>query len=242
MTYDAYLPPGYDASANANVRYPTLYMLHGGSGLETEWIDYGLVESADALIRRETIAPMIIILPEGDQEYWVDHVVSTQTGANGEKWGTYTARDVVSVIDSRYRTIADASARAIGGLSMGGHGAMQLALNFPGVWSIVGAHSPSLRAEGDAPSYLGYGAEFAARDPFALIAAKSAVAQTITWWIDTGTFDPWRAQSQSISAELTSLGIANEWHVYDGDHSALYWSAHVDDYLRFYAGAFAEAS
>jgi S-formylglutathione hydrolase FrmB len=201
-----------------------------GAGTADEWSDLDLqvvatAEGYDDLLAtwqhwlatitptvfaRRPIAPMIIILPEGDQEYWVDHVVSTQTGANGEKWGTYTARDVVSVIDSRYRTIADASARAIGGLSMGGHGAMQLALNFPGVWSIVGAHSPSLRAEGDAPSYLGYGAEFAARDPFALIAAKTAVAQTITWWIDTGTFDPWRAQSQSISAELTSLGIANE--------------------------------
>jgi enterochelin esterase-like enzyme len=240
MTYIAYLPPGYDASANE--RYPTLYMLHGGSGFVTEWVDYGLLENADALIREGTIAPMIIVLPEGDQEYWVDHVVSAKTGANGEKWGTYTAHDVVAMIDSRYRTIADASARAIGGLSMGGHGAMQLALNFPGIWSIVGAHSPSLRVEGDAPSYLGYGTEFAARDPYALIGSKTAVARTLTWWIDTGTLDPWRTASQSISTELTAAGIANEFHVYEGDHSAAYWSAHVDDYLRFYAGAFAEAS
>jgi enterochelin esterase-like enzyme len=240
MTYVAYLPPGYDASTGT--RYPTLYMLHGGSGYVTEWVDYGLLESADALIRDGTIAPMIIVLPEGDQEYWVDHVVSATTGANGEKWGTYTAHDVVSIIDARYNTIADASGRAIGGLSMGGHGAMQLALNFPGIWSIVGAHSPSLRVEGDAPSYLGYGADFAARDPYALIASKTAVARTLTWWIDTGSLDPWRIATQSISTELTSLGIANEMHIDDGGHDAAYWSAHVGDYLRFYAGAFAESS
>ena len=81
MTYDAYLPPGYDAAANANVRYPTLYMLHGGSGFVTEWVDYGLLENADALIRDGTVAPMIIVLPEGDQEYWVDHVIDKTTGA-----------------------------------------------------------------------------------------------------------------------------------------------------------------
>jgi enterochelin esterase-like enzyme len=179
------------------------------------------------------------VLPQGDQEYWVDHVVSTQTGANGEKWGTYTATEVVPTIDARYRTITSASARAIGGLSMGGHAAIQLALNFPGVWSVVGSHSPSLRIEGDAPTYLGYGADFAARDPYALIAAKPQIARGITWWIDSGDIDPWHVQAQALSAELSSLGIANQWHLYTGDHSAAYWSAHVRDYLMFYAGALA---
>src|SRR5207253_5762431 len=114
MTYVVYLPPAYDETDEA---YPTLYMLHGGSGELTEWVDYGLLSTADSLIRAGTIAPLIIVLPEGDQEYWVDHVVSAATGANGEKWGTYTAREVVRTIDARYRTIASASARAIGGLS-----------------------------------------------------------------------------------------------------------------------------
>jgi enterochelin esterase-like enzyme len=214
-------------------------MLHGGGGDISEWVGMGLFSTADSLMRAGTIAPMIIVLPEGDQEYWVDHVVSSVTGANGEKWGTYTAREVVPTIDSRYRTVADASERAIGGLSMGGHGAMQLALNFPGIWSIVGAHSASLRIEGDAPSYLGYGAEFAARDPYALIAAKPEVARTITWWIDSGDVDPWRASDQKIADELSGLGVAVQLHPYAGDHSAAYWSAHVGDYLMFYAGAFA---
>jgi len=237
MTYLIYLPPEYDASAAT--RYPTLYMLHGGSGSVTEWVDYGLLSTADSFIRAGTIAPMIIVLPEGDQEYWVDHVTSSVTGANGEKWGTYTAREVVATIDARYRTIANAAARAIGGLSMGGHGAMQLALSFPGTWSIVGAHSASLRIEGDAPTYLGYGADFAARDPYDLIAAKPNVARTITWWIDAGDADPWRVPSEKIADELASLGIAVQWHPYAGDHSAAYWGAHTADYLTFYAKAFA---
>jgi len=102
MTYVAYLPPGYDA--NSSTRYPTLYMLHGGSGYVTEWVDYGLLKSADTLMRDGTIAPMIVVLPEGDQEYWVDHVVSAKTGANGEKWGTCTRPTTSSRSSTRATT------------------------------------------------------------------------------------------------------------------------------------------
>ena len=240
MAFTVYLPPGYDETLS--LRYPTLYLLHGGSGLRSEWIDYGVVAAADRSMRARTIARFLIVLPQGDQEYWVDHVVDASVGANGERWGTYVARDVVREIDARYRTVPNADGRAIGGLSMGGHGAMQLAMSFPAVWSVVGAHGPSLRPYGDAPTYLGRGAEFAARDPLLLIEAKPEVARGHSWWIDSGDVDPWRAQALAISQRLTSLGIAHEWRSYMGDHSLAYWSAHVDDYLGYYAVALCRRS
>ena len=230
MPYTVYLPPGYDADPSA--RFPTLYMLHGGSGSNQEWVDYGLLKAADQLMGDRTIPQFIIALPQGDQEYWVDHITSQID--NGEKWGTYLAKEVVPQIDGHFRTYGAADARAIGGLSMGGHGAMQLPMNFPGIWSVIGAHSPSLRPESDAPTYLGRGAEFAARDPLLLITAKPDLARTYAWWIDDGDVDPWRAESEAIHDKLDSLGIANEWHPYVGDHSAVYWSAHVADYLGYY--------
>jgi enterochelin esterase-like enzyme len=234
MSYVVYLPPGYDA--NPAARYPVAFALHGGGGDIMEWPSYGLFDAADRLMGDRSIPPFVIVLPEGDQEYWVDHVVDRTTGANGEKWGTYTAREVVPTIDARYRTIATPAERAIGGLSMGGHGAMQLALNFPGIWSAIAATSPSIRPLGEAPTYLGTGqAEFAARDPLSLIAAKPDVARAYAWWIDTGDTDPWLAQAAAIHAQLTALLISHEWHVWPGDHSAQYWSKHVDDYLRYYA-------
>lgn len=240
MAFTIYLPPGYDT--DPGVRYPALYMLHGGSGLRSEWIDYGLLRAADRLMRDRAIAPFIIVLPQGDQEYWVDHVVDPRVGANGEKWGTYTAREVVPEIDRRYRTLARADGRAIGGLSMGGHAAIQLALNFPGTWSVIGSHSPSIRPYGDAPTYLGRDAEFAARDPLSLIRAKPDVARGLSWWIDSGTVDPWHAAARAIEEELTVLGIPHEWHAYPGDHSLAYWSAHVEDYLRYYTAALCRRS
>jgi len=230
MPYTVYLPPGYDADPSA--RFPTLYMLHGGSGSNQEWVDYGLLKAADLLMGNRTIPQFIIALPQGDQEYWVDHITSQID--NGEKWGTYLAKEVVPQIDGKFRTYGSADARAIGGLSMGGHAAMQLPMNFPGIWSVIGAHSPSLRAEADAPTYLGRGAEFAARDPLLLITAKPDLAGTYIWWIDDGDVDPWRVEANAIHNKLDSLGITNEWHAYTGDHSAAYWSAHVADYLGYY--------
>jgi enterochelin esterase-like enzyme len=243
MPYLVYLPPGYDQ--NPKGRYATAYVLHGGSGLNTEWVDYGLLDAADRLMGSGEIRPFIIVLPQGDQEYWVDHVIDKTTGANGEKWGTYVARDVVPTMDARYRTIAAPPERAIGGLSMGGHGAMQLSLNFPGIWSAIVATSPSLRPESsrdpklrqedDAPTYLGFGAEFAARDPLSLIKAKPELARQYTWWIDTGRLDPWLRATRNIHEQLAELGIPHEWDTPPGGHDAPYWSAHVEDYLRFYA-------
>lgn len=240
MAFTVYLPPGYDT--DPGVRYPALYMLHGGSGLRSEWIDYGLLRAADRLMAERALAPFIIVLPQGDQEYWVDHVVDPRVGANGEKWGTYTARDVIPEIDRRYRTHARPEARALGGLSMGGHAAIQLSLNFPGIWSVIGSHSPSIRPYGEAPTYLGRDAEFAARDPLSLIRTKPDVARSYTWWIDSGTVDPFHARARAIDAELTVLAIPHEWHAYPGDHSLAYWSAHVEDYLRYYGRALCHRS
>jgi enterochelin esterase-like enzyme len=233
MPYKVWLPPGYDADAAA--RFPTLYALHGGSGLNSEWIDYGVLAAAEQLMQDRVIPRFIIALPQGDQEYWVDHVVDAATGANGEKWGTYTAKEVVPEIDGHFRTIAAQRARAIGGLSMGGHAAVQLSMNFPGIWSVVGAHSPALRPIGDAPTYLGTGAaEFAARDPLSLIRARPERARGYAWWIDSGSLDPWRAQATALHEALAALGIAHEWQPYEGGHELAYWREHMADYLRYY--------
>ncbi len=236
LPYFVYLPGGYDDGAGA--RYPVAYLLHGGSGSNREWIDYGVIDTADRLMGSGAIPPFVIVLPQGDQEYWVDHVVDRATGANGEKWGTYTAREVVPEIDKRFRTVAKPQGRAIGGLSLGGHAAMQLSINFPGTWSAVGAHSPALRPLGDAPTYLGTSAlQFAERDPLQLIRTHPDIARTLTYWIDSAQLDPWIVEATALHEQLVADGVAHEWSSDPGGHDAQYWSAHMEAYLRFYAGA-----
>ena len=138
-SYSIMLPPGYDASGR---RYPVLYMLHGVAGDSTEWQSIGLLEAADRMIQDGEIEPMLIVLPNGGANYWVNH-------ADGARWGDYLVSDVVASVDREYRTIPRARDRAIGGLSMGGEGALRMAMLNPDVFGIAAAHSPSLRTAYD---------------------------------------------------------------------------------------------
>jgi S-formylglutathione hydrolase FrmB len=140
----------------------------------------------------------------------------------------------VGDVDTTFRTIARARSRAIGGLSMGAHGALQLALNYPGEFTAVGAHSLVLRRFGSAPSYFGTAADFAKRDPVQIVKSVGVAGCSFALWIDIGRADPWAANAEQFDAELSDLGIKHQWHVWAGDHSDAYWSAHLDDYLRFY--------
>ena len=231
MPYSIYLPPGY---ATSGERYPVLYMLHGMSGTNQEWRGYGLVDRADKMIRAGDIEPMIIVLPQGDKAYWVDHAALDK-----EAWGRYMARDVVAQIDSQFRTIADLAHRAIGGVSMGAHGALQLAMNYPGTFSVVGAHSLVLRRYDTAPAFFGQPADFAKRDPVQLAPAKADLLRSMDLWIDIGDHDAWAGNAQLFDGELTTLKVPHTWHEWSGDHSASYWTAHLTDYLRFYGAALA---
>lgn len=235
MSYIIYLPPGYDS--NTTTRYPVLYMLHGIGSDNTEWVRYGLIGWADELMRANMIKPFIIVLPNGEQSYWVDQA------NGGPKWGAYTAQDVVAEVDSHYRTIADRSSRAIGGISMGGHAALQLAINYPGVFGIAGAHSPSLHPYDSAPSFFGDEAWFEAHDPSHLFTAHPEIARTVKLWVDVGSQDAWLPIVNSFHRQLQSEDIPHQWHIFQGDtltggHTGEYWSTHIPDYLRFYSSAF----
>lgn len=231
MPYSVYLPPDYATSAK---RYPVLYMLHGMSGTNVEWQSYGIFERADAMIRAGALQPLIIVLPQGDTAYWVDHAVTDKLA-----WGRYMAQDVVGDVDSHFRTIADSAHRAIGGVSMGAHGAVQLAFNYPGTFSVVGAHSLVLRRYDTAPAYFGLPSDYAKRDPMQLALTKTELLRSLDLWIDIGDKDPWAGLAKQFDGELGSLNVAHVWHEWSGDHSASYWSAHVGDYLRFYGDALA---
>lgn len=229
MPYFVYLPPDYQAASPT--RYPVLYMLHGMGGHNTEWATHGLLVEADRLMQLGKVPPFLIVLPQGDQGYWVDHA------NGGPAWGSYVAREVVAEIDGHFRTRVDPAHRGIGGASMGAHGALQLALNFPGTFGVVGAHTPVLRTYAEAPSYFGGPAYFVEHSPVTLVRERVDAARGLVIWIDIGAQDPWLAKALAFHRELMALRVAHEWHVYPGEHSGLYWGAHVSDYLHFYGSA-----
>ncbi len=228
MPYGVYLPPGYADTAG---RYPVLYMLHGIGGHYSEWAAYGLLETAERLIASGRITPLIIVLPQGDEGFFVNHA-----GPQGARWGDYLAHDLVAHIDANYQTVASHEARGVGGLSMGGFGALHLAFAYPDRFGAVGAHSPSLRTQEEAPDYLGDPLAYARIDPMQL--AKSLdPARPPKIWIDVGVEDDWAARATTLKDDLRARGIRPEYRETAGGHDAAYWRQNAGRYLRFYGAA-----
>lgn len=120
---------------------------------------------------------------------------------------------------------------------MGAHGALQIGLNNPGVFSIIGAHSPTIRTREQSPDYFGDAAYFATIDPMTLARTKDLTGYKI--WIDIGQQDTlWLAKAQELHQILLDRNVPHTWNVWPGDHSGDYWAPHLIDYLQFYAGAF----
>jgi putative tributyrin esterase len=234
MPYLVYLPRGYNDAADT--RYPVLYMLHGMAGSMYEWAGYGLLDMADRLIGSGEIAPLLIVMPQGDDSYWIDHA------GDGPRWGAYVAEDLVTEIDSRFRSVPEPAARAVGGLSMGGFGALTLAITHPEVFGVAGAHGPSLRRSDDAPAYFGDRASFDQRDPVVLYDVHVDIARALTIWLDTGEGDPWLDLVRAFHEQLEAAGIAVAYAEFPGGHDNASWIARTFDCLRFYSAAFSSGS
>ena len=236
MGYRLFLPPGY---AYERRDYPVLYMLHGVAGGSTEWEELGLLEATDRLIGSGEIDPLLIVLPDGGPNYWANH-------ADGARWGDYVVEDVVPLVDRLYRTRPDREARAVGGLSMGGEGALRLALLNPDVFGIAAAHAPSLRTSygqlsEDLQNLYGEPDRWRSLSPYWLVKDGDA-AERLTLSIDIGEDDPWLENAEAFHSRLTAYGIEHQFAVLAGEHDASYWEAHRDRFLRFYSGAFARAA
>ena len=122
-----FLPDDYHKAE----KLPVVYLLHGYSGCNKDWDEMG---QAGPLADKHNV---ILVLPDGgyDSWYW-DSPINPK-----HKYETFVAGEVVSYIDSHYKTIADRSARAITGLSMGGHGALYLAIRHQDLFGAAGSTS-----------------------------------------------------------------------------------------------------
>lgn len=132
-----YLPPSYDASSTR--RYPVVYFLHGyGVKAEVYWNLMTVPETADADIHDGAAHEMIIVNPDAFTVYSGSMYSNSPTTGD---WEGYVAKDLVSYIDSHYRTIADRTSRGLAGHSMGGYGTVRIGMKHPEVFSALYAMS-----------------------------------------------------------------------------------------------------
>lgn len=273
-----YLPPSYGRDSTR--RYSVAYYLHGLSGTETDWLSKGSIDVAADSLAQAGAPEMIIVLPDGDDGWytsWTDPVpyatcadtlhveAADRYCVVNARYDDYIAHDVVAYVDSRYRTRADRAHRGIGGLSMGGYGAMSLALRYPEVFGAGASHSgvvspmyvgphpytPPARyatmidqiepAAGSFwPRYLHFWGDdlerWRAADPSHM--AEQLVARggpVPALFVDCGSEDGLVDQNRAFDAELRRLNIPHWYAEWPGAHTWRYWSTHVRQSLAWMA-------
>lgn len=220
---DVYLPPGYAASPSR--RYPVFYLLHGfpgrpGAFLQT--VRLGVVE--DILLAKHLIRPFILVMPFGSSGTFTDKEWANGIH-RGEGWETYVARDLVRSVDARYRTIRNGAGRALGGLSEGGYGALNIGIHHPGEFGVLESWSGYGRAA-DIGSIFGHRAQLlAANSPLTTLpaaAAKLRSAGTFVWFY-SGSDDHLLGQNRALADELARAGVGYRFFVVRGGHNWALW-------------------
>ena len=136
-SFYVYLPPGYESGSR---RYPVIYYLHWfGGGPSTLALETAY--QMDQMIGTGTLRDVILVFPDGSNSFVGSWYMSSPTIGDYE---TYISAELVTLIDGTYRTLPVPESRGIMGCSMGGTGALHLALRHPDVFGVSGVMSPYL--------------------------------------------------------------------------------------------------
>ena len=279
-----YLPPSYDKSRD---RYPVAYYLHGLTGNETNWVKAGHLDvTLDSLVAAG-MPEMVVVMPDGDDGWWLTsnslpdvagcrRTLPTYAGSADSycvPWPHYDdfiAYDLVRFVDAKYRTRADREHRGLAGLSMGGFGAMLLALQYPETFSAAASHSgvvwplewapdgvlnrPAasvdsswnrIRAGGVGTSMRAvFGKDtvaWYARDPLHMLERTRARGAPLpALKVDCGTDDPFLAGNRAFRDALRSRGVSLDYAEFPGGHNWDYWRTHVGESLAWLSRKFGD--
>jgi S-formylglutathione hydrolase FrmB len=268
--YFVYLPSSY--STDRSRRFPVVYLLHGYAGDEAEWITHGSITRVADSLMAGGMPPAILVMPDGDRGYWVNWQQSpsyeecaasdelSEPAASGcagqSRYGDYIAEDLVQYIDSTYRTMPNRSGRAVMGLSMGGTGALLLALTNPRLFGAAASLSavaiPLATASGPCGTVIPSPRTSAAYEQGMGRPSpkwrKLWGTDTTAWWrhdplraaahlrdtgqpppalrLEVGRADPLAGGNCALDSALTSLGIDHEFVMWNGDHEWAAWRDH----------------
>ncbi len=199
-----------------------LVFLHGYTQPTAENADW----MRAALRALGTRAPVVLLVDDGDlTSWWHDRA----TG----KWGSYVLQEILPA--ALRRTGADPDRVAIGGISMGGFGALDLARLAPGRFCAVGAHSPAVLTSQYLGTYGAFddGADFARHDLLSLATAKRLYR--IPVYLDVGRADALLYPDTAFADAVRAHGTKITFRLVPGGHSG--WAGRMLTYLRWYASA-----
>ena len=216
--------------------WPVTYLLHGLSDDHTKWQRMTAVER---LAQRHGL---MIVMPDGGRGGYANNV-------RGPRWFDYLVEDVIGGVERHFRVRTDRGGRSVGGLSMGGYGAMLLGLRRPDLFGSVVSHSGALLwGRVAARDYRGglhdreyedvFGPEPAGGENDLLALAKGRAEEGVqlpAMRLDCGRDDYILRYTTEVHRGLEALGVPHEFELFDGGHAWDYWSARLPEALAFHA-------
>lgn len=246
LKYSIYLPPYYHTT---NDSFPVLYLLHGYGGGETSWIDRcNIHRIIDSLILTRQITPMIIVMPDGKNSYYINDY------QRKFPYEDIFIKELIPYIDSTYKSLSSKKFRFIAGLSMGGYGAIVLSIKHHDVFGACIALSAAVRTDEmiineDSLKYNSrfsdlYGGElqgstrvnkyWKSNSPFYLLNDSiSEKLKNTCWYINCGMNDFLIRGNESLHTAFLRLGILHEYHVRVGSHNWQYWKTGIIEGIKF---------
>jgi putative tributyrin esterase len=224
-----YVPPGAGADS-----LPLVILLHGVYGSHWAWLFKGGAHRVlDRLIAEEDLPPMMLAMPSdglwGDGSGYARH-----RGADHAAWIVDEVPEAATELDPRCRS----TPRFIGGLSMGGYGALRLGALHARRFTAISAHSSIT----DVAQMQGFVEEslpefdLAESDPLSVIDCMTRHGARLPHLrFDCGTEDVLLEHNRVLHRDLEAAGIPHVYEEFPGGHTWDYWHAHLSDTLRFFA-------
>ncbi len=220
-------------SAGDTCRYNVVYLLHGYGD---DYTGYAKGMPLDSLADRHQV---IFVCPDGLTSWYWDSPVDTTM-----QMESYIIHDLIPTIDSRLRTVADRTGRSIAGLSMGGHGAMWLAMRHKDLFAATASMSggldisrPEFKEYWEMWRWLGPQEENRQlwRRHTALSLVPTLNPDELDMMVVCGDEDFFFKVNQRFHYALENRGIAHRYEISPGGHTWDYWSRMLPRILDFFA-------
>lgn len=224
-----YLPKGYDPEKTAQ-RYPVLYLLHGSPGQATDWVEFaGAKSTLDSAIDNHTIKPLIAVFPDGnggnnkDSEY----INSAQGDSPVEDFIT---KNLVNYIDSNLLTDPEPESRAIGGLSEGAFGAVNLSLKHQDIFG----YALSFSGYGYLPqtpltNSLINGSQQIIHDNSPVQYVPDLQTENVKILLVAEHVHTTEQDNRDLLTVLQNKGFSVDYLSFTGAHNWHFWTAHLPD-------------
>jgi S-formylglutathione hydrolase FrmB len=209
---------------------PVVYLLHGYSGNYADWITKG-----KGFEKAVDLYQMIIVCPDGNNSWYWDSPVDPNF-----KYETYVSIELVNWVDGKYKTIKNRNGRGITGLSMGGHGALYLALRHQDVFGTAGSMSGGVDIRPfpnnwDMALRLGSYSEHPENwEKYTVINMLHLLRpNSLALIIDCGTEDFFYKVNENLHEQLLYRNIPHDFITRPGAHNWNYWTNSIQYQLLF---------